>query len=90
MPFNFFDEGVDADALVSDRLTQRGGPALDCPLGGFPEGGVQRICPGQVRLVDDEDVGDLQDPRFYGLDIIAQVGHRDHQDGVGDRGDFHF
>ena len=34
---------------------------------------------GAVRLVDDEDVGDLHDAGLDRLDLVAQPGHRDHR-----------
>ena len=33
---------------------------------------------GPVGLVDDEDVGDLQDAGFDGLDVVAHARHSDH------------
>jgi hypothetical protein len=42
----------------------------------------------QVRLVDDQDVRDLQDARFDHLDTIAQVWRQDHDRRVGHSRDF--
>ena len=38
---------------------------------------------GMVGLVDDDDVGDLHDPRLQRLDRVARAGHEDEDDGVG-------
>src|ERR1035437_3899410 len=40
-----------------------------------------------IALVDDEDIGDLHDAGFDGLDIVAHAGDQDHYGDLGDGGD---
>ena len=40
-----------------------------------------------VGLVDDQDVGDLQQPRLHGLNVIAEAGRGDEDAHVGHLGD---
>ena len=48
------------------------------------------VSPLTIRLVDHEDVGNLEDTGLDGLNIVAQAGHFDDDGGVCRRGDFHF
>jgi len=45
--------------------------------------GDQRGGAVPVSLVDDEDVGDLHEPRLHGLDGVAGFGNQHHHRGVG-------
>src|SRR5450759_4547159 len=42
---------------------------------------------GVIALVDDEDIGDLHDAGFDGLDIVAHTGDEDDDSDLGDGGD---
>src|SRR5450755_2563871 len=45
---------------------------------------------GPVRHVHHEHVSDLEQPRFDGLDAVAQPRHRHDDDGISDLHDFEF
>src|SRR5450759_1295409 len=53
---------------------------------------VQRhaVGAGVIGLVDDEDIGDLHDAGFDGLDIVAHAGDEDDDGDLGEGGDLDF
>ena len=76
---------VQALTAGADGADHRGLPAL-AGLGQMHQLAQLLVHPlgaGKVRLVDDEDVGDLQDPGLDDLDAVAGRRGGDHHGGVG-------
>src|SRR5262249_20790191 len=42
---------------------------------------------GAIALVDDKDIGDLQQTCLHRLDVVTRLGCEHHQDGIGETGD---
>src|SRR5258708_4165112 len=57
------------------------------------EHGLQRLFSilhsGPIRLVDDQDISNLKNARFNGLNIVAKSGRLHDQWGMGQLGDIH-
>ena len=70
---------VTKDTLGRVSQLQRG---LECPFGVFD--------PGTVSLVDHQNIGDLQDARLDGLDVVTQAGRLHHQGGMRQARNVHF
>jgi hypothetical protein len=90
--FDGGDDLVDALGAVGDGLDDGLAPLVG--LAGdqghhgadVAEGGVGSLA---VGLVDDEDVGDLEDARLDRLDAVAHARRQQDQGGVGEAGDRH-
>ena len=93
--FDLLDHLVDPLSLHRDGLDDRGPPSFDgaAVAVAVPEGEhVAKVADDDVRalavgLVDDKDVGHLQDPGLGRLDAVAHAGCQQHERRVGDRGD---
>ena len=91
MLFDSLDQGLHPLPAQGDRL-QDGRSPVSRPgvqIEHHPQDSRSAIGSLQVGLVDGEDVGDLQDAGFDGLDVVAQAGGCDDDGGVGCLGDLH-